>query len=71
MPAHAFAYVATVANANRQHRTSLAYLFKALRCDPTIAMTRKFMRTLLIALLRLEHKTSSARHRRKNAAPQI
>jgi glycosyltransferase involved in cell wall biosynthesis len=71
MPAHAFAFVATVANANRQYRTSLAYLLKALRCDPAIVMTRKFVRTLLIALLRLEHKTSSGGQQQKNAAPQV
>ncbi len=53
LPAHSLAFVATVANANLQFGLALKYLLQAASYDLGIIATRKFFRTLLIALLRI------------------
>ncbi len=53
LPAHSLAFIATISNANLEFSKSLKFLWQAVRYYPGIILTRKFLRTLTIALLRI------------------
>jgi len=65
LPAHAYAYVATVANSNAEYSKSLQYLLKAILSGPRVLLKPKFYRTFLLASLRI-NPNLIYRFRRRN-----